>query len=377
LIPLSYFIEMDKIPVKRNQTLTGDFQTVLLKGQEIPLPARPAAGGAAVSNRRLADAIERDLLRERPATPEPQTCFACGRSYSRGAPKADSSSESRFCSVRCQDAFDTGFPPYDPNQARTLMQVPLTAWIVVAGPPGTVGTRPHALDLPIRGDGCLITCKGCQREFVSKGLRCCSPECEKRYRERLEIEATLREVGAEAAPKRRCEACGAVIPRWTKGRRQVKKTVRFCSAKCQQKAKRQSGATQGQMNGETAQKPPSNGPLPEPVQFPSVPAEASVLAVPIDIIGGGSFRFEGSGLDRVIVRTIFSTELPATVTPNSGERAKDAALHRSDRTIENGRQTRSGTPPIAPSDRAVTSLPETEPVTSEPAGALATTDDEP
>jgi hypothetical protein len=51
-------------------------------------------------------------------------------------------------------------------------------------------------------------------------------------------------------------------------------------------------------------------------------------------------------------------------------RAKDAALHRADRAIENGRQTRSGTPPIAPSDRAVTSsLPETESLTSEPAGA--------
>jgi hypothetical protein len=56
-------------------------------------------------------------------------------------------------------------------------------------------------------------------------------------------------------------------------------------------------------------------------------------------------------------------------------RAKDAALHRADRAIENGRQTRSATPPIAPSDRAVTSLRETETVTSEPAGALATTDE--
>ena len=194
------------------------------------------AGGAAVSNRRLAEAIERDLLRERPAAREPQACFVCGRSYSRGAPKADSSSESRFCSVRCRDAFDNGFPPYDRPAGHP--KIGDTPWVVVAGPP-----TPIARNLPIHGNGCSTTCANCQRVFVSKGLRCCSPECEKRYRERLEIGATMAEAGMEAAPKRRCEACGAVIPRWTKGRRQVKKTVRFCSAKCQQRARRQPGAT--------------------------------------------------------------------------------------------------------------------------------------
>jgi hypothetical protein len=179
----------------------------------------------------------------------------------------------------------------------------------------------------------------------------------------------MREVGAEAAPKRRCEVCAAVIPRWTKGGRAVKKAVRFCSDKCRQKAKQHSRSSTHSTTAKSPQKPLSNGDLEHGVQSPPVPAEASVVAVPIDIIGGGSFRFEGSGLDRAIVRAIFNTELPATVTPNSGERAKDAGPHRADRAIENGRQTRSGTPPIAPSNRAVTSLPETEPVTSEPAGA--------
>src|SRR5215831_16015440 len=94
----------------------------------------------------LRAAIERDLLAGRPAAPASPTCFICGRSYSKG--------DSRFCSLRCREAFDDGFPPYDPNQARTLMQVPLTAWVAVAGPPGTVGSRLYARDAPISGDGC-------------------------------------------------------------------------------------------------------------------------------------------------------------------------------------------------------------------------------
>ena len=150
-----------------------------------------------MSNRRLAEAIERDLLRERPAAREPQACFVCGRSYSRGAPKADSSSESRFCSVRCRDAFDNGFPPYDRPAGHP--KIGDTPWVVVAGPP-----TPIARNLPIHGNGCSTTCANCQRVFVSKGLRCCSPECEKRYRERLEIGATMAEAGMEAAPQRRC-----------------------------------------------------------------------------------------------------------------------------------------------------------------------------
>jgi hypothetical protein len=98
-------------------------------------------------------------------------------------------------------------------------------------------------------------------------------------------------------------------------------------------------------------------------------AVAGVL-VPLDLIGHASRRFDNAlRLDPVLVRAVLSTELPATVTPNSGEGAKDAGPHSADRVIENERQTRSGTPPIARSDRAVTSLPETEPVASEPAGA--------
>jgi hypothetical protein len=58
-------------------------------------------------------------------------------------------------------------------------------------------------------------------------------------------------------------------------------------------------------------------------------------------------------------------------------RAKDAALHRADRAIENGRQRPSGAPPIAQGATGCSTLPESESLTSEPAVALATTDDEP
>ena len=57
------------------------------------------------------------------------TCFACGRGYCKG--------DGRFCSTRCREAFDAGFPPaQDSNYSRAMTTVPLAAWRVVAGPPG-------------------------------------------------------------------------------------------------------------------------------------------------------------------------------------------------------------------------------------------------
>jgi RecA-family ATPase len=44
----------------------------------------------------------------------------------------------------------------------------------------------------MRGDGFLINCKGCHRPFVSKGRRCCSTECERKFKEHKEIESTRR-----------------------------------------------------------------------------------------------------------------------------------------------------------------------------------------
>jgi hypothetical protein len=55
----------------------------------------------------LAQAIMRDTLRGRQQRDVSPTCFACGRSYSRG--------HGRFCSTRCRDAFDAGAPAWQPR----------------------------------------------------------------------------------------------------------------------------------------------------------------------------------------------------------------------------------------------------------------------
>jgi hypothetical protein len=84
---------------------------------------------------KLAGAIARDLLHE---MTESRTnvakCFLCGRGMvDRG---------SRFCTDRCREYYDSGFPTHDPHQARVVTTVPLEAWRIVAGPPGVnIGGR--------------------------------------------------------------------------------------------------------------------------------------------------------------------------------------------------------------------------------------------
>ena len=92
----------------------------------------------------IADALVRDLLTERPRSPEAKTCFACGRPYSRG--------DGRFCGRKCRRAYDLGFTP------------------------GEVVSKPR--------DGVSLPCRGCGRQFVSKGLRCCSVDCKRQSNER-------------------------------------------------------------------------------------------------------------------------------------------------------------------------------------------------
>jgi hypothetical protein len=86
------------------------------------------AGSKRKSIEKLAAALLRD--RERPATTNNSIieCFACGRSHMRRPVSGDDNS--RFCSRRCQDAFDAGFPPYDPNRDRALTNLPLSAWLL-------------------------------------------------------------------------------------------------------------------------------------------------------------------------------------------------------------------------------------------------------
>jgi hypothetical protein len=90
---------------------------------------RTNGGPAFKSIEKLAAALLRD--RERPVTPTNNSimgCFVCGRAYSRQPTRGDANP--RFCSQRCQNGFDAGFPPYDPNHDRPLTNLPLSAWLV-------------------------------------------------------------------------------------------------------------------------------------------------------------------------------------------------------------------------------------------------------
>jgi hypothetical protein len=117
---------------------------------------------------------------------------------------------------------------------------------VVAGPPDAeIGSvydplagRQLSNGIKRRGaHGFVIECLGGRKEFDSKGLRCCSSECERAYRSSKDAVATMAEVGMEAAAKRRCEApgCQHHIPNWRNGRR-VSSAVKFCSPACRRKA---------------------------------------------------------------------------------------------------------------------------------------------
>jgi hypothetical protein len=157
-------------------------------------------------------------------------CHTCGRDMLYQGHHGDDSGH--FCSTRCRELFDDGFPPYEPVNLRKLFAA---TWRVTAG--GDPGYLPKPMRMgPV---GFFTTCVGCDKEFESKGLRCCSTECERRYRDREDNTRLMAEVGMEPAAKRMCEAdgCGKAIPRWRKGRA-VSKSVRFCSPSCQAKTAR-------------------------------------------------------------------------------------------------------------------------------------------
>jgi hypothetical protein len=86
-----------------------------------------------------------------------QPCFICGRSFVDG--------DGRFCSSNCPVAFDDGFPPYEASVI-------------------DYGMKP-------RGRGFLIDCAKCRRPFESRGLRCCSNNCERDLRQKQELDVEL------------------------------------------------------------------------------------------------------------------------------------------------------------------------------------------
>jgi hypothetical protein len=193
----------------------------------------------------LATAIQRDLLRTKPAKTETPTCFSCCRPMLHRPSEGDDSS--RFCSPRCREAhYVAGLPAYEviAEEFRRLSQLPFTAnsnLRVVAGPPGMTsynplqGSKKLSRDIKRRGStGWVIECFGCGKEFDSKGLRCCSAECERAYREHCENEQLMAEAGMDKPLKRRCAQCGGNIPTWRNGRK-VQERIRFCSQRCQRR----------------------------------------------------------------------------------------------------------------------------------------------
>jgi len=111
----------------------------------------------------IAAVIERDLLAE-PSTSNSRatTCFSCGRGF---IPKGELR---RFCCERCRDWFDAGNPSHEEQRLQTIYR-----WS---------DGRP----MRQRPNGFCINCANCQKEFDSKGLRCCSVVCERAYCERQE-----------------------------------------------------------------------------------------------------------------------------------------------------------------------------------------------
>jgi hypothetical protein len=117
-------------------------------------------------------------------------CFACGATYLYKGRRGELNG--RFCSVRCQGAYDARYTPLAEQSADTL-----AGWTDAAGGAdyyaGVFGRTPIAMKRT--PNGFKVACAGCQREFESLGQSCCSDKCERRYRERAANIALMAEVG--------------------------------------------------------------------------------------------------------------------------------------------------------------------------------------
>jgi hypothetical protein len=217
-----------------------DELTISVPRAAISVPARRHR----VKQSALARILARDLLEGTTTKSSDVTteCLQCGRSFT---PRPDTD-DPRFCWGGCYEAFHVGLPPCDPDELKKLSQLPFTTgsnFRVVAGPPSVTsfdpfkGSKQLSRGIRRRGSsGWVIECIGCGAEFDSKGSRCCSADCERRYREHCENEQLMAEAGMEQPVKRKCEAagCGRDIPAWRNGRR-VQERVRFCSQKCRRR----------------------------------------------------------------------------------------------------------------------------------------------
>jgi hypothetical protein len=68
--------------------------------------------------------------------------------------------------------------------------------------PGMLPRSRRLTSMTMTEKGYRIRCAHCRKEFESLGLRCCSPACERCYREAQDNRAVMAEVGIEPAAKR-------------------------------------------------------------------------------------------------------------------------------------------------------------------------------
>jgi 5-methylcytosine-specific restriction endonuclease McrA len=147
----------------------------------------------------LAAILERELLRtEEPTkTSDARECFACGRPF-MPRPSTGDDNMHAFCSARCREACDAGFPTYGSWKVDAF-DVLISAWRVVAGPAGVeIGSQYYA---PII-------------------------EAVERQRKRLARSRSGEEL---IRPRRLCQRCGAKLPVWINGK-QVRSDRKFCTA---------------------------------------------------------------------------------------------------------------------------------------------------
>jgi hypothetical protein len=167
----------------------------------------------------IAAVIERDLLRaENKPNANIVACRSCGRTLRYRGMHGELNGN--LCSLRCQDWYDAGNPALHQDWRQ----------------PKIIYRRRDGRPMKMGRHGFPIHCAHCGQEFDSKGLRCCSRDCEQSYRERQDNLAVVAEVGMAPTPRRQCQTCGARIPKWRKGRK-VSSATRVCSRKCARRPK--------------------------------------------------------------------------------------------------------------------------------------------
>jgi hypothetical protein len=151
----------------------------------------------------IAAAILKDNLAERPETVVDVTkCHMCGYTFT---PVRGFGINKRFCSRLCVDAYDAGYSCHAGGLYKHRAAgarsgdggVAVPAYDRNGNLKNPRGSRPYARNLPAGGGGFLIECRQCKRQFASKGLRCCSPECERQLLDAKKTKAELAKVEME------------------------------------------------------------------------------------------------------------------------------------------------------------------------------------